>query len=356
MRSRTVQGIACLLCAASLLGQAQSAAGCGTEPGQQAGQTASGTGAQDGVQKGNVTEVQDRVLSQSLSREGTPSGPGAGFPTGRLMYSWHDPYVSHPASPWPAYKSETSEQSIMGSVYYKLPQPVFGANVQAGVFGGENWVNATYKPATPAHGLLSNTKQSNLSDAGGGYVLVNFGGSYVMNTAAGFEGKMNQTGYGFAGGSYGTNGFADTAVAGHVFALSEAADPLKLDVRAGVLYSNASGGNFSNVRGEVFRPSSEEWTGSLSVMLFRDFVAFSGTLRPFVKAGVKEQLAYSNKVEDSFHGRVTTYDFGESGTLGAAEAGFDYTVARVTVSGAVYGEAGADQTAVGGRLGAKIAF
>ena len=364
MRARTTLRIAYLLLCASLCVEAQPAAACEPtppppppSPGEQAGQTASGTGALNGSQTGTVTDIQDQVLSRSLSHEGTPAGPGAGFPTGRMRYSWHDAYVSHPSSNWPAYKSETSEQSVIGSVYYKFPQTVFGTNVQLGIFGGENWVDTTYTPASSSRGRLSGAKQADLSDAGGGYVLVNFGNSYVMNTAAGFEGKMEQKGYGFANGSYGTNGFADTAVAGHVFALTEAAAPLRLDVRGGVLYSNASGSGFTTAIGEVFRPSSEEWTGSLSLMLFQDLALSSGAiLRPYVKAGLKEQLSYSNKVEDTLRGKTTTYNFGESGTLGTAEAGIDYTVERVTVSGSVYGEAATDQTAVGGRLGAKIAF
>jgi hypothetical protein len=91
-------------------------------------------------------------------------------------------------------------------------------------------------------------------------------------------------------------------------------------------------------------------------MLFRDFELSTGTFRPFVKASLKEQIAASNKVEDRLNGNATTYTFRETPTLAGAEAGFDYTMARVTISGAVHGEAGADQTSVGGRLGAKFAF
>ena len=150
---------------------------------------------------------------------------------------------------------------------------------------------------------------------------------------------------------------ADTAVAGHVFALSEAANPLKADVRAGLLYSDARGGSFSNAIGEGLRASEQETAASLSAMLFRDIGLSGGeTVRPYVKAGVKEQLAYSNKVEDSLNGKLTTYSFGQSGTFGAAEIGFDYAFSNVTVTGAVYGETAADQSSLGGRLGAKFAF
>jgi hypothetical protein len=356
MRARAVQGIVCLaLCASVCCGRSLPAAAC-SEPGEQAGQTASGTGTQQETQQGAVTAVQNQALSQSMSQGGTPSGPGAGFPTGHSKYNWHDAYVSNQPTGWADYKSQSSEQSAIGSIYYKLPRSILGANIQAGVFGGENWASTVYTPATANAGRLSSTKQANLSDVEGGYVLVNFGPYYLMNTVAAFQGKMDQKGPGLATGSYGTSGFADTVVAGHVFELPEAMAPYRLDVRGGVLYSNASGGGFTNTHGEFFRPSSEEWTASLSVMLFRDFELSSGTLRPYVKAGLKEHLSYTDKVEDTYHGRTIVYRYGESPTLGDVETGLDYSVSSFTFTGAVYGEAASDQVGVGGRLGAKIAF
>ncbi len=248
----------------------------------------------------------------------------------------------------------------MGSAFYKLPQSVFGGSVQTGVFGGENWVNTSYKPSSSSSpGSLSGTRQYNDSYIAGGYVLYSFGSSYVMNTVATFEGLTGQTGAGFPGGSssYGTSGFAKTAVAGHVFNLDGTATSLKLDVRGGVLYSNAQGGSFSNEIGEVLRPGTEETDASLSAMLFRDLGLSGGEIvRPYFKAGLKEQLASSNQVEDRFEGKLTTYSFGQSGTLGSAEIGFDYSFSNVTVTGAVYGETAADQSSLGGRLGAKFAF
>ncbi len=180
-----------------------------------------------------------------------------------------------------------------------------------------------------------------------------------MNTVAIFDGVTDQKGNAFAGGSssYGTQGFSNTAVAGHVFSLDGTAAPLKVDVRGGVLYSNAQGDSFSNTAGEVLRPGTEEWTASLSAMLFRDLALSGGeTLRPYFKAGLKEQLAYSNTVQESFRGELITYSFGQSGTLAGAEIGFDYTFSNVTVTGAVYGEAASDQSSLGGPLGAKLAF
>ncbi len=247
----------------------------------------------------------------------------------------------------------------MGSVSYKFPQSVAGGSVQTGAFGGENWVSISYKASSSSPGKFSGTRQSNNSYVAGGYVLYSFGASYAMNTVAIFDGQTGQRGTAFAGGSssYGTHGFANTSVAGHVFNLDGTATPLKVDVRGGLLYSDAQGGSFSDAIGEVLRPSTEEWTASLSAMLFRDLTLSGGdTVRPYVKAGLKEQLAYSNTVEDSFRGKLTTYSFSQAGTFGGAEIGLDYSFSNVTVTGAVYGETAADQSSLGGRLGAKFAF
>jgi hypothetical protein len=351
MSVRTINGVVCLLACASLMDAP--ALACEV-PGRQAGQTASGSGAQGASQSSAVAAVQNQTLSQA--QNGMPAGPGAAFPTGQFRDTWHDAY-SAAASPWPGYKSQTSEKSAMASGYYRFQQTVFGGSLQAGVFGGENWVNTTFKPASALSGNLSGTKQSNLSSVIGGYVLYAFGANYVMNTAATFHGRMAQKGWGFTQGSYGTSGFADTAVAGHVFELNAGATPFNVDLRGGILYSNASGGGFTNSNGEVFRPSSDNWTASVSATLYRDWALSSGvTVRPYVKAGLKEQISYSNKVTDTYHGATTTYNFHEDGALGDAEAGFDYTISSVTITGAVYAEAGADQTSLGGRLGAKIGF
>ena len=360
MNARTVQATLYLsLWALPVCVAAVPATGC--ETGQQAGQTASAAGAQGASQTGVVTDIQDQVLAQAGSREGTPAGAGAEFPTGRFKETWHDAYVSLQPSRWPTYKSQTAEELAMGSAFYRFPQSVFGGSVQAGVFGGENWVNTSYKPSSSSSspGSLSATKQYNDSYIAGGYVLYSFGSSYVMNSVATFDGRTDQKGSGLAAGSssYGTNGFEDTAVAGHVFNLAGAATPLKVDVRGGLLYSNAEGGSFSNAIREVFRPSTEETAASLSAMLFRDMGLSGGeTVRPYVKAGLREQLDYSNKVEDTFRGVTATYSFGQSNTLGSAETGFDYAFSNVTVTGAVYGETAADQSSIGGRLGAKFAF
>ena len=332
----------------------------GARQGSKQGKQHPPPGAQGASQTGVVTDIQDQVLAQAGSREGTPAGAGAEFPTGRFKETWHDAYVSLQPSRWPTYKSQTAEELAMGSAFYRFPQSVFGGSVQAGVFGGENWVNTSYKPSSASSpGSLPGTKQYNDSYIAGGYVLYSFGSSYVMNTVATFDGRTDQKGSGLAAGSssYGTNGFEDTAVAGHVFNLAGAATPLKVDVRGGLLYSNAQGGSFSNAIGEVFRPGTEETAASLSAMLFRDMGLSGGeTVRPYVKAGLREQLDYSNKVEDTFRGVTATYSFGQSSTLGSAEIGFDYAFSNVTVTGAVYGETAADQSSIGGRLGAKFAF
>jgi hypothetical protein len=358
MRARAVQHVLYpLLWAFPVCAIAVPAIGC--EVAHEVPQAAPAIGAQGANQTGVVADFQDQTLSQAVSQEGTPPGAGAGFPTSRFRETWHDAYVPLQPSHRPAYESQTAEESAMGSAFYKFPQSVLGGSIQTGAFGGESWVSASYKPSSSSPGRLPGTKQFNNSYIAGGYVLYGFGNSYAMNTVAIFEGTTDQKGTGFSGGStsFGTHGFANTAVAGHVFDLAGVSTPLKVDVRGGLLYSNARGDSFSNAIEEVFRPSTEEWTASLSAMLFRDLALSGGeTVRPYFKAGLREQLAYSNKVEESFRGALATYSFGQSGTLGGAEIGFDYTFSNVTVTGAVYGEMATDQSSLGGRLGAKFAF
>ncbi len=306
-------------------------------------------------QKGVVADFQDRVLSGSVSQAGPPAGAATGFPTGRLGQTWHAPYVSLQPTPWPGYESHSAEGSVLASGSYNFPLPVSGGSLQAGVFGGESWVRTTYNPVAAAPGA----KASNSSFLAGGYILYGSGGYYVMNTVSVFEGATGLRGDAFAAGSssYGTHGFVDTVVAGRVFGLNGMAWPLNLDVRGGLLYSGAHGDAYADGAGRVYRQGAEEWTASLSATLFRNLPLSSGeTVRPYVKAGLKEQLSYSNKVEETFQGVSTTYRFGQSPTLGGAEIGFDYIRADVTISAAVYGEAASDQSAVGGRLGAKITF
>jgi hypothetical protein len=361
MRARAVQLVSCALlgvlpvCAAVV-----PARGCEDPPPvvQPVARPAVDTGILGAGQRGVVTGFQDQVLSRSASREAAPGGAGAGFPTGRLGESWHGAYIDLQPSPWPGYKSQTSEASALASGYYNVPQSVFGGSVQAGVFGGESWVRASFRPASPSLATAAATKASNSSSLFGGYVLYSSGRDYAMNTVSVFEGTTAQTGAPFAGSSaYGTHGFVDTAVAGHVFDVSGAARSLKLDVRGGLLYSAAHGDPFSDNAGQRFRSSTGEWTASVSATLFRDIAIWGDeTLRPYVKAGLKEQLGYSNKVEVSYQGAVDTYRFGQSPTLGNAEIGFDYIRSNVTVTGAVYGEMASGQSSLGGRLWAKFAF
>jgi hypothetical protein len=351
MRAHAVQPV--LLWAMSLCMAAVPAKACDTLP--QVVQPPDSIGPLGISQKGVLSDFQDQVLSRSVSQAVVPAGAATGFPTGRLGQTWHAPYVSLQPTPWPSYESRSAEGSVLASGSYNFPRRISGGSLQAGIFGGESWVRTTYNPASTVPGA----KASNNSYLAGGYVLYGSGSNYVMNTVSIFEGTTGLTGEVFTAGSssYGTHGFVDTVVAGHVFSLNGMFRPLNLDVRGGLLYSDAQGDAYADGAGRIYRQGTEEWTASLSATLFRDFAIWGGdTVRPYVKTGLKEQLSYLNKVEETFQGVSTSYRFGQSPTLGGAEIGFDYIRAGVTVSGAVFGEVASDQRALGGRLGAKIAF
>ena len=331
------------------------ATGCETPPAPKPPVSIAAAGAS---QSGAVADVQDQLLGRSATQEEAPAGAGAAAP-GRLGEAWHAAYIDLQPGPWPGYKSQTFEQSALASGYYHLPQSVLGGSVQAGAFGGEDWVRTTYKVPSASSAAMLGIKASNDSYIAGGYVLYSLGRSYAINTVSVFDGTTGQTGAAFTGSSssYTTQSVTDTAAAGHVFDLHGMAWPLKLDIRGGLLYSNAYGGQFSDRYGQLFRSSLEEWTGALSATLFEDLpLSSSAALRPYLKAAVKEQFSYSNTLDESVHGVWTSYRFGQSPTLGSAEIGFDYMRTGVTVTGAVYGEGASDQGAVGGRLGAKFSF
>ncbi len=358
MRARVVRPVLhALLWAFPVCVTAVPATGCEAVPG--VAQPPDSIGSLGPSQKGVVKDFQDQVLSRSVPQEGAPPIASAGFPTGRLGETWHAPYVSLQPTPWPSYKSQSTEELVLASGSYNFPRRVFGGSLQAGAFGGESWVRTAYKPAFSSSATLPGVKASNNSNLAGGYILYGFGSNYAMDTVSVFEGTTGLTGEAFPAGSssYGTHGFVNTAVAGHVFDLNGMVRSLKMDLRGGLLYSDAYGDPFADGAGRLYRQGTEEWTASFFATVFRDFALTSGeTVRPYVKAGLKEQLSYSNKVEESFQGVSTTYRFGQSPTLGGAEIGFDYIRAGVTVSGAVYGEVASDQSSLGGPLGAKLAF
>ncbi len=332
--------------------------GCEVPP-PEAPQPPVSIGAVHASQDGVITGLQDQVLSRSISQEDEPAGAGAEFPSGRLGEAWHGAYINLQPSHWPSYNSQTAEESFLGSGFYKLPQSVFGGGMQVGAFGGEDLLRTSYRLSSPSPGTLLGTNASSHSYIFGGYILYNFNKYYLMNTISIFDGTIEQTGSAFANGSssFGAHGFVNTAVAGHVFDLNGTARSLQMDVRGGLLYSNAYGDPFSDRDGQIFHSSTDEWTASLSLTLFRD-LALPGdeTVRPYVKAGLKEQLGYSNRLEESVEGADATYRFGQSGTLGSAEIGLDYVRSNVTFTGGLYGEAATDRSSLGGRLGAKLAF
>jgi hypothetical protein len=325
---------------------------------QQSAQTAAAIGAQGASQTGAVTDYQDQVLSRLLS-QGAPGDAGFEFPTGRLRETRHDSYRSLLPNHGPTYQSDTVEESLIGSAFFKFPGSVHGGNIQTGAFVGENWIGTSYKSPGPSYPMLPGTRSLNSSYLAGAYVLYSSGSSYAMNTVTIFEGTTQQWGGGLVPGSssYDTHGVVSSTVSGHVFDLDKSRTPLRLDVRGGILYSNVRGDWFSDPSGQLLHPSTQQWIASLSAMVFQEWaLSRSETLRPYIKAGLREQLSYVNKEDENLLGALDTYRFSQSGTLGTAEIGFDYAFSNVTITGALYGEKAVDQATIGGRLGAKFAL
>ncbi len=350
----------CILARAAVVGTAIVIGTLGAALAQQSALTGAATGAQGASQTGAVTDFQDQLLYRLISPGPDGNSPvfGFEFPTARLRETWHDSYPS--PQDGPTYKSFTKEESLIGSAYFKVPYNVLGGTVQFGTFLGVDELNSSYKRSSGpgAYDIVPGTRTFNHSYLAGGYALYSSGSNYALNTVTIFEGRTDEKGGVDTPGTshYNTHGFVNSTVAGHVFNLEGMSEPLKLDIRAGLLYSNAHGDAFADPAEQILRPSTQEWTGSLSAMLFEEWVRSGGeTLRPYVRVGVKQQFAYSDQEDLNWGaGIVNTYHFGQSGTLGFGEAGFDYAFSNVTLTGALYGEKSADQATIGGRLGAKF--
>ncbi len=306
-------------------------------------------GPAEGSEAGAIANFQTQILDSAIYQKGevqaqdagqsSGDAPPAAFPAG-LGETWHDGYKSLLPNHEETSAFRTEEAAAFGSAFYKLPQPFLYGQLQLGVFAGYDSLHVTYSSTA--------AKSYNESFLFGGYGLYTSGSNYIMGTAAGAEGQTHDGGP----GTYGTHGVFASLVGGHVYQLDGAA-PLKLDVRGGVSYMDASGDNFTDPAGQVSSTSANGTSGSLSATLFFEKSSTGGALfRPYIKGEVREQFSYNNTIECKT--LASTFEFGQADTTGVFEAGLDYVLPNVTFNASVYGEAASDQTTIGGKIGAKF--
>jgi hypothetical protein len=305
-----------------------------------------------GAEAGAIRDFQTQILDGATQQksegqtqeagEGSANAPPEAFPSGRLGETWHDGYKGLLPNQAGTSSFRTGEATAFGSSFYKLPRSFLDGQVQIGVFGGYDSLSVKYASA--------DAKSNNESFLFGGYGLYTRGANYIMATVAGAEGETRQNDGGAS--LYDTHAFFLSLVGGHVHQLGFAA-PLKLDVRGGVSYMDASGDRYTDPAGQAYSTNVDGWSGSVSATLFAEKPFASGALlRPYIKGEVREQFSYDNTIEGGNSSHACK--FGEASTAGIFEAGLDYVLPSVVFNAAVFDESATDRITVGGKLGAKI--
>jgi hypothetical protein len=292
--------------------------------------------------------------------------PGV-FPGSRLREGFHDGYQSiGPDAHERTNAFRSDEISAFASGFALLPGQIFGGQLQVGGFAGYAQTHLHMGPIKGSARTDTDygSEASNGSFVGGGYALYTGGVNYAMLTLSGNVGQTEQNSLdpsGVSESSYGTSGFVGSFVSGHVFDLTRSGGAkdlaanrdLKLDLRGGLSYQAFHSGQFIDPASQTLQAETDGWTGSVSATMFTMRQWGEGTVRPYVKGEVRQQLSYDNTVyvRDI---NPKTYKFDQSGTMGVVELGFDYALKNATFSAAVYGDHSGDQTGVGGRLALKF--
>jgi hypothetical protein len=330
----------------------------------QSGQSATTAGAVSDSISRSVTDQQNQVLNAKV--RGTVEVEPGLFPTSRLRAGFHDGYQSlDPAAHDNGSSFRTDEISAFGSGFVELPGAFLGGQLQAGAFAGYAQIQLKSGPIHGIPGTDYGNKSDNGSFVGGGYALYTGGANYGMLTLSGNVGESEQIsqdiGTAFSA-FYGTSGFVGSFIGGHVFDLIHgetfkdrgAAGGLKLDLRGGLGYQTFEGARFVDPAGQSLKAEAEAWIGMASATVFTTTQWGEGTLRPYVKGEVRQQLSYDNTVHYYGPDAPRTFGFGQNDTMGVIELGFDYALKGATFTAAIYGDLAGDQEGVGARLALKF--
>jgi len=187
----------------------------------------------------------------------------------------------------------------------------------------------------------------------GAYSLFRKGVNYGLVSATGFfgntdiyNGALNTT------GNYDTAGYAVTASAGHIFALSDRA---RFDLRGGILGVSFTGDAFTDSGGNRFGKTRVSF-GALKFEpgVYADYVMESGMVfSPYLRADLQQRFAYSNTADIE----AEEVDFDDADFSAAVAAGFNLKMSeQTTLSGEVRGKTSSDSQTVAAKLGIKVAF
>jgi hypothetical protein len=225
----------------------------------------------------------------------------------------------------------------------------YGLNI--GVFGG---YTSTDVGMGSFGGFDFTGEAQNESGMAGAYALFRREVNYVLVSGTALFGNTDvQNGIlGGAAGDYDTVGYAVTASAGRIFALS---DRLRFDLRGGVLGVSFTGDSYTDNLG-VEHGETEVSFGALKFEpgIYGDFQWQNGMVfSPYLRGELQQRFAYENTAIAD--GR--RFEFDDSDFSAAASAGFNLKVLQsATVSAEVRGKASSDSTTLAGKVGLKVAF
>lgn len=345
------------------------------DPFNNSAQTISGFGAVSAAHGLAVQDLQNQILSSGL--EGIEVGV---FPSGRLRKTWHDGYTGNVPPLGVPQKSnpfESIEESIFVTAFTTLPSQYFGGRVRLGAFVGYDHLHASMDAVRftfNAPDAYFPSRADNDSVIFGGYALFARASNYFLATLSGVIGETDQkvscvtldasdplycqaVQPKLKPFSYDTRGVVGSIVGGHVLDLGRGPmfDALKLDLRAGTTVQYMEGGRFADAQGALNRPVMEAWGGSFAATLFAIVNDTSGaTIRPYAKGEFRNSFYYNatNHVVDSIIcASGCDIHYWQKSDMAVGEVGIDYAAGNYTVNAAFYGEAAADQTTLGGRIG-----
>lgn len=194
---------------------------------------------------------------------------------------------------------------------------------------------------------------NNKSAMFGSYALFRQGNNYGLVSASAFLGETDiSNGVLNTTGSYDTEGYAVTGSVGHIFTLT---DRLRFDLRGGLLGVTFTGDDYVDSGGNQFGESRISFGAfKFEPGVYADYQLENGMVfSPYARADLQQRFGYRNTT--SIDGREI--DFDDADFSAALSTGFNLKMSeRATVSSEVRGKLSADSSAVGGKLGLKIAF
>jgi hypothetical protein len=187
----------------------------------------------------------------------------------------------------------------------------------------------------------------------GAYGLFRQGLNYALVSGTGFFGNTDV----FNGvlntiGNYDTSGYAVTASAGHIFALS---DRVRFDLRGGILGVRFTGDAFTDSGGNQFGKTRVSFGAvKFEPGVYADYVMESGMVfSPYLRADLQQRFSYRNTAEIGGQ----EFDFDDADFSAALSTGFNLKMSeKTTLSGEVRGKTSSDSQTIAAKLGLKIAF